>query len=411
MATIVLAGTFDTKGREYGYIRDILREKGHAVITVDGGIAGEPYFAADIPAAEVAKAAGTTLEALLDKAGERGPSILKMSAGIGEILLRLYREGRCDGVLGLGGSGGTNMLAPAFKKLPIGVPKLLLSTTMAGSVKDFVVGSDMTLMFPVTDIAGLNRISKEILYNAANAIAGMAQGHAEYKADAQDKPLVGITMIGITTKGVLRIVERLEANGFEVAVFHANGVGEAGLDQLIADGKVHGVIQYALASLPAHFYHGKGDPGPDILKMGARMGIPQVIVPGAMDDMIFAGEAAVPLEFRGPERLTIHHNPTVCATRLNAEELTRMGTIMTERVNESKGPTTIMLPLRGISAYDAPGAKWSDLTVEAAMFQKVEELTAPHIKLVKMDAHINDADFADRVVEEFLANWNRKDAQ
>ena len=324
MTTIVLIGTLDTKGREYAYVRDLLREAGVEPLVVDVGVLGDPAFEAEIRAAQVAALGGERLEALRfarEGSDTRAHALAVMGRGAAALVRRLREEGRCDGVLGLAGSGGSAVIAEAMRALPVGVPKLLVST-MAGTSAGVDVGTrDIAVLSPVTDIAGLNRVSRTILGNAASAIAAMASAPAR-SADA-DGPLVALTMMGVTTPCVLRVQAGLEENGFETIVFHAVGTGGRALEEMVADGLVDGVCDVTTHELTDHELGGIFDAGPERLAVAGRRGLPFVAVPGATEFVNFGARDTVPPRLE--QRRIVVHNPSVCAVRIDRDEAAHVG--------------------------------------------------------------------------------------
>jgi len=406
MPTVVLLGTLDTKGREYGYVKECLIEAGVTPLMIDFGVLTDPPFKPDISASEVAKAGGAILADLRFSQTDRDARALALDAmtkGLIEILKKLRADARCDVVFGLGGSGGSSVISAAMRSLPLGVPKLLLSTMASGDVGHYVGTRDICIMYSVTDIAGLNRVSRPILRNAAHAVAGMAVGGPP--AEGEDKPLVAITMFGITTPGALRIVEQLEEAGFETIVFHANGSGRA-MEELIDDGLIDGVIEYTLSELTDHTLGGAFGAGPNRLVAAGRHGIPQVIVPGGIEVLNFGPRDTIPKKFDEPERLIVIHNAFVCAVRINKEESVQLGTLVAKKVNATNGPAAVLLPLNGLDMYEAPpDGPWIDKEKDGALFEAIRSNLREDIPLIEIDAYINDHEFADATADAFLQLW------
>ncbi|MGB0101248.1 MAG: Tm-1-like ATP-binding domain-containing protein, partial [Nocardioides sp.] len=311
---VCLAGTLDTKGTEYAYVRDCLLAAGVDVFVVDCGVLGEPLFEPDIGAAHVARQAGISLEDFksgVEGAGGRALAITQMGGGLQKVLEELVAQDRVDAVIGLGGTGGTDLLSAALKDLGLGFPKLIVSTMASNNTRPYVGHSDIIMANAVTDIAGINSISKQVLGNAANAAAGMAMGRAHIQAQAEaSKPLVAVSMFGVTTPGVMRIRGRLESEGFEVVTFHAVGEG-AGMEHLIDHGAIDGLIDYTLPEVLNHWNNGIFDPGCERMAAAVRTGIPQVVVPGAMECFNFGAVETIPAEFNTPERNVLIHNPNI----------------------------------------------------------------------------------------------------
>ncbi len=410
--TVCLAGTFDTKGVEYKYVKECIEAQGVDVLAVDCGVIGEPYFAPDIPSATVAAKAGVTLAEFAErKEGSEGRTraVLKMGEGLGVVLQELVDEGRIDAVLGMGGTGGTDLLSPAFRKLPIGFPKLIVSTVGSGNTKPYVGSTDMAIMNAVTDIAGLNRISLLILANAAHSAAGMAKGYefAQSQAGAS-KPLVAVTMWGVTTPGVMRMREHLEADGFEVIIFHAVGEG-AGMEALIDGGVIDGLIDFSLPEILNHWNKGIFDPEIERMEAAIRTGIPLVVVPGALEAFNFGAIVSIPAEYNTPERYVIEHNPNISSLRANADEMRRLGEYVADHVNRATGPKAVAIPWKATSNYGGHGSQWEGLDLHPMLDPLVSNLD-PSIEVLEMDANINDEPFADAVYALFKARWDQSRA-
>jgi uncharacterized protein (UPF0261 family) len=406
MTTVVLLGTLDTKEHEYKFVMDCLHEAGVESIMVDFGVLIDPEFQPDIGAQEVARQGGEELRDLrssTERSDTRANALATMTKGLIKILKQLREENRCDAVFGLGGSGGSSVISEAMQSLPIGVPKLLLSTMASGNVGGYIGTKDIAIMYSVTDIAGLNRVSRPILRNAAYGIAGMAKGVSA--AEVESKPLISITMFGITTTGVLRIVEKLEENGFETIVFHANGSSRA-MEELIDEGLINGIIDYTLSELTDYTLGGAFHAGPNRLEAAGRQGIPQLVVPGGIEVLNFGPRETVPDKYDQPERKLIIHNPYVCAVRINQQESVQLGTLVAEKLNRAKGPTAVIVPLNGLDKYEAPpDGPWIDKEKDRALFNALRLNLRPDIAYTEIDDYINNHEFADAIVEAFVELW------
>jgi uncharacterized protein (UPF0261 family) len=403
--TILLAGTLDTKGPEYAFVRDRLRALGCDVLVMDLGIQGEPSFAPDIPAAEVARAGGGSLDDLRARA-DRGAAVDVMQRGACALTPALFASHRFDGMLGLGGGGGTTMVTAAMRTLPVGVPKLMVSTMASGQTAPYVDVKDLTMMYSVVDIAGLNPLSRRILANAAGAIAGMVGARAlDANETHADRPLLAATMFGVTTPCVTMVREQLEAAGFDVLVFHATGTGGRAMEGLIADGYVVGVVDVTTTEWCDEVVGGVLSAGPDRLSAAGRKGIPQVVSAGALDMVNFGGIETVPPQFR--ERNIYKHNQTVTLMRTTPEECAVIGRRIAEQLNRATGPVVLVLPLRGVSAIDAPGKPFHDPEADAALFASLRAHAAPHVRIEDVDAHINDPAFARVLASRMLALLGR----
>ncbi|SNS76940.1 Uncharacterized protein, UPF0261 family [Streptosporangium subroseum] len=388
MPTICLIGTLDTKGQEYAWLRERLRDLGCEVVLVDAGV-GEPRVAADIDNGRVAKAGGADIEALR-AAGDRGAAVTAMGEGAAAVLAELYAEGRLDAVLAVGGSGGSSIAGRAVRDLPIGLPKVIVSTMASGDVSPYVGAKDVTLMYSVVDIAGINRVSGRILGNAAAAVAGMA--HVAVPADADDRPLVAASMFGVTTLAVDAARERLEELGYEVLVFHATGSGGQALEALVDSGLIAGVLDLTITELADDLVGGVLSAGPGRLTAAGASGVPQVVAPGALDMVNFGPRNTVPERFEG--RLFHIHNPTVTLMRTTEEEMGELGRRVAGKLCGATGPTTLFLPRGGVSALDSPGLAFHDPEADQACFEAVcEGLRGSAVQVEELDLHINDPGF------------------
>ncbi|MCP4329461.1 MAG: UPF0261 family protein [Alphaproteobacteria bacterium] len=406
MATVVLIGTLDTKGREYRYLQEHLLTAGVEVVLVDIGVLKDPAIEPDISAADVATAAGTTIETLRfsrEGSDTRAKALATMERGATTIVKKLRDEGRCDAVLGAAGSGGASVISGVMRAMPLGMPKLLL-TTMVTNAAAYIGTRDITLMHSVTDIAGLNRFSRRILGNAALAAAGMTVWRGE--GEDAGRPLVGITMFGVTTPGVLRLQDRLHDAGFETIVFHAVGSGGRAMEQMIDEGLVDGVVDFTTSELTDEFLGGVFSAGPDRMSAAGRQSIPQVVVPGAIEVLNFGPRDTVPAEFNGPDRRLIVHNPYVSAVRTKKEEAIELARIMTGKLNQAKGPTVVALPLSGFDSYQKrPDGPYIDDDADDAFCAEIRRTLRSDIPCIEEEFNINDPAFADRVAEAFIGIW------
>ncbi len=389
MATVVLVGTLDTKGHEYAYLRDRIREHGVDVLLVDCGILGEPLVEPGVSRHEVAEAAGADV-ASLAATGDRGAAVETMARGVAEVLKRLHDDGRLDAVAGLGGSGGSSLVTYGMRQLPVGVPKLMVSTVASGDTRPYVGASDVTMMYSVVDIAGINQISARILSNAAGAIAGMAKAGAPEMAGA--KPLVGATMFGVTTPGVTAARERLEELGYEVLVFHATGTGGQSMEALMKGGFITASLDMTTTELADELGGGVLSAGPDRLEAAGELGIPQVVSLGALDMINFGPADTVPEAFKG--RNLYVHNPTVTLMRTTPEECAELGYRIATKLNAAKGPTALFVPLKGVSMIDVEGQVFHDPAANGALFSALREHISPSVEVHELNTDINDPEFA-----------------
>jgi uncharacterized protein (UPF0261 family) len=394
--SVYLLATLDTKGPEAALVRDRLIELGMKIVVVDTGCVGTPPFPGDISREAVFAAAGTTLAATLAK-NDRGVAVTKAAAGATAVVLEAFRRGEVGGVIALGGSAGTTIGTAAMRALPIGVPKVMVSTLASGDVRQWVGDKDIVMCNSVVDIAGINRISRQILLNAAAAMAGMVQHRAVASKD--DKPLVAATMFGVTTPCVQRAREVLEAAGYEVLVFHATGNGGQAMESLIREGLIAGVLDITTTELADDLVGGVLSAGPSRLTAAAKMKVPQVVSVGATDMVNFWAPETIPTEFQG--RRFYKHNATVTLMRTTVEECKLLGQEIGHKVSTSHGPSAILLPLKGVSAIDCEGGPFDDPEARKALFDAIRS-SHGHVELINLDAHINDSAFAEAAAEKLL---------
>jgi uncharacterized protein (UPF0261 family) len=395
MATVVLVGTLDTKGVEYDYLRSRLREQGVDVVLIDAGVLGEPLAEPDIGREEVARAVGAEVGELA-ATGDRGAAVETMARGAAEIVKRLRAEGRLDGILGLGGSGGSAIATYAMRQLPVGVPKLMVSTVASGDTRPYVGAVDVTMMYSVVDIAGINQISARILTNAAAAIAGMADAQAIEIADT-GKPLVGATMFGVTTPCVTRARERLEELGYEVLVFHATGTGGQSMEALMRGGFIAAALDATTTELADDLVGGVLSAGPDRLEAAGEVGIPQVVSLGALDMVNFGPMETVPERFR--ERRLYVHNPTITLMRTTPEECAELGRRIARKLNAAQGPVSLFIPLRGISLIAVEGQVFYDPEADKALLAALRADLDHSVDVRELNTDINDPAFAEAMAD------------
>jgi uncharacterized protein (UPF0261 family) len=401
--SILIIGTLDTKGVEFAYVRDLIQARGHRTVIMDTGVAGEPQFKPDISATQVAEAGGASLAALR-QAGDRGAALAVMGKGARALALACLAEGKVDGVISLGGSGGTSVATCAMQALPVGLPKMMVSTMAAGNVAPYVDVKDITMMYSVVDVAGLNRLSRRIMANAAGAICGMAEQEVP---QGTDKHLITATMFGVTTPCVTMVREQLEREGYEVLVFHAVGSGGRAMEALIADGYITGVADISTTEWCDELVGGVLSAGPTRLEAAAKMGLPQVVSLGALDMVNFGAWDTVPAPFR--QRTLYKHNPTVTLMRTTAEECAELGRIIAGKLNKATGPTALFVPLKGVSMIDAPGQPFHLPEADQALFAALRKhLDRSKVDLVEMDCHINDPEFAAAMATRLSAMLSRQ---
>lgn len=397
MSTIVLLGTMDTKGTEYAFIRDCLEAQGLQTLLVDVGVFGGASLSIDIPGEEVAVAAGVSLSGLQSDR-DRGKAISAMAQGAEKILLKLYEEQRLDGVLALGGSGGSSIACQAMRALPIGVPKIMVSTVAGSDVSAYVGTKDIIMIPSIVDISGINKISRDVLSKAAGAMAGMVKARIQA---GEDKPLIAASMFGNTTVGVELAKSEVEKAGYEVLVFHCTGSGGRTMESLIESGMISGVLDITTTEWADELVGGVFSAGPDRLLAAARSGVPAVVVPGCLDMVNFGARDTVPAQFEG--RLFYQHNPNVTLMRTTPEECEELGKRIAERLNQSKGPVSVVLPLKGISVISAEDEPFYLPEADQALFRSLKQNLRPGIPVAELDCGINDAPFATFCAKLLLA--------
>jgi len=403
--TVLLIGTLDTKGAEYAYLRERLRLHGVEAILADAGVNDPVGAEPDIARGELASETGAD-PAALAAAGDRGAAVTAMAAAAEALAARLYAEGRIGGVLAAGGSGGTAIATRAMRALPVGAPKLMVSTVAAGNTVDYVGASDVMLMASVTDVAGVNSISARILANAAAAMAGMVQ--APPVELGEQRPLVGATMFGVTTPCVTHARERLEELGYEVLVFHATGTGGRAMEGLLESGFLGGVLDSTTTELCDELVGGVFSAGPDRLEAAGRLGLPQVVSLGALDMVNFGARDTVPERFA--DRNLYVHNPSVTLMRTTPEECAELGRRIARKLSAATGPTALFVPLAGVSMIDAEGQPFHDPDADAALFAALREGLGGRVELIEMDCNVNDPEFAAAMADK-LDEYMRGHAQ
>jgi uncharacterized protein (UPF0261 family) len=387
----------DTKGAEAAFVQQQLQAGGIDVVLVDTGCLGQPQVPADIDRQTLYAAGGADLGELVERA-DRGQAVNAAARGAQQLVLQAHAAGQLAGVLGLGGSAGTTIATAAMRQLPLGVPKVMISTLASGDVRGFVGVRDVIMINSVVDISGLNRISRIILANAAAAMAGLVQAQPLSGAVA-DKPLVAATMFGVTTPCVEQARQILERAGYEVLVFHATGSGGQAMEGLIRDGLIAGVLDITTTELADELVGGVLSAGPTRLTAAAEMGVPQVVSVGATDMVNFWARATVPAEFR--ERRLYEHNENVTLMRTTAEECRQIGQWIVQRLVGAKGPWRVMLPELGVSAIDRQGQPFDDPQARAVLLDTIRQgLPASHVR--SLPHHINDAEFARAAAEALI---------
>ncbi|MCC7023993.1 MAG: Tm-1-like ATP-binding domain-containing protein [Thermomicrobiales bacterium] len=400
--TVALAGALDTKGAEFAFVKDLIEQQGLHTLVIDFGVLGEPAFAPDVTRQEVSRAGGSEL-AELRSGGHKDRAMQVMAAGLQETVRRLHAEGQIDGILGMGGTGGTSIATSAMRVLPIGVPKVMLSTVAGGDVSAYAGESDITFVPSIVDVAGFNRISRTMYARAAGAIAGMMQ--VEPPPATAERPLIAASMFGNSTAAVDRARARLEERGYEVLVFHATGTGGKTMEALISAGFCAGSLDMTTTELADYVCGGIFDAGPERGLAASRAGVPAVIVPGCVDMANFGGIETVPERHRA--RQLYQWNPNVTLLRTNAEENRQIGEMLAAAANAATGPVAVLLPRGGVSMLDSAGNEFWDPVADEACFAALRDGLQPDIRIEELDLNINDPAFADYAADLLIELMRR----
>lgn len=405
MPTIAVLGTLDSKGPEHAFVADLIRERGHEVLLINTGCLDAPVVKADVSVEEVAAAGGEDWQAVFARK-DRGESVALMARASARYLASLVASGRVQGVISLGGGGGTAISTSAMRALPVGFPKVMVSTLACGNTAPYVGTKDIVMVPAIVDVAGINRISRVVFENAAGAICGMVEVAARRgQHGAPDKPLLVASMFGNTTTCVNLAKERLEAAGYEVLVFHATGSGGRAMEALVESGLVAGVLDVTTTEWADELVGGILGAGPDRLDAAARASVPAIVTPGCLDMVNFGEPATVPAKFAG--RTFYHHNPQVTLMRTNAVECAELGRILAEKINRYTAPVTVLLPLKAVSVISAAGKPFHDPEADAALFAALKAGLRPEVPVVEMDVEINDPAFAAACAEALLQNLQK----
>ena len=398
MKTVAVLGTFDTKGKELKFIKECIEEHGLKTLCINTGVF-EPVVEPDISSAEVAAAVGADINAIVEKR-DRATATEVLAKGTEKLIPQLYAEGKFDGIISIGGSGGTSLATPAMRQLPLGVPKVMVSTMASGDVSPYVGTSDIVMIPSVVDAEGLNDISKVIFSNAANAVVGMVQNRKEIESDG--KPLLSATMFGVTTPCVKAAEDYLHEQGYDVLVFHATGTGGKCMEALIDQGFIKGVLDLTTTEWCDEVVGGVLNAGPDRLTAAGKNGIPQVVSVGALDMVNFGPMDTVPAQFK--DRNLYKHNPTVTLMRTTADELKSIGHEIATRLADATGKTTLMLPLKGVSMIDVEGQPFYDAEADKVLFDTLRtELADSNVEIVELDTDINDKEFAVAAAKKLIS--------
>jgi len=395
--TIVVLATLDTKGREAEYLKQQIASYGDTALIVDTGVVGTPAAAADISREEVAAAGGMTLAQILEHPS-REIAAPVMADGATRIVTRLAAEGKAHGIVSMGGTQGTTLSTKVMRALPYGFPKVMVSTMASGNVACWVDIKDVTMMFSVTDILGLNPVTRKILANAAGAVCGMAA--SEVKLEQGARPLVAVTTVGITTQGAMQAVRLLESHGYETIVFHAIGPGGRAMEQMMKEGIIGAVLDYSTIEVSNEMYHALLAGGPERLTTAGKLGLPQVLCPGAIEVLVFNEPETVPTKYQ--DRTLIRHSPQITDLRLNREEMAAVGREVAHRLQHTRDEAVFMIPTAGYDSYAVKGEGFYDPEADAAFVAELKAGLPPNIRVIERDTHIEDPAFATEAVETLM---------
>ncbi len=402
--SIIVIGTLDTKGQEIAFVRDLIAERGHHAVVVDSGILGEPAIEPAISRHEVAAAAETSIEKLL-AGGDKNNAISTMARGVTSISVRLHAEGKLDGVIALGGVQGTVIGTAAMRALPVGVPKVMVSTVANGQATfgPFVGTKDVTIMHSVADILGLNIITRQVLSEAAGAVVGMTE--LALGPQTTDRPTMAMTMAGVTTPSVMRARELFEAWGYEVIAFHCNGIGAQAMEELADAGQLQGILDLSPHDIGGYLRGGLMQSSPDRLEAVGRRGVPIVFVPGGIDFILFGPLQSIAPEMQ--ERNYVVHNPIHTHVRANLAEMSEAGRFVAERLSQAAGPATIMIPQRGFSQLNITGGPLFNPEADQGFIEGLTAAGLGKLTLIELDMHINDPAFAEAASTELRSLMER----
>jgi uncharacterized protein (UPF0261 family) len=402
--TIAILGALDTKGQEFEFLKEEIEKRGCGTFVINVGVLGEAPFTPQVAAGEVARAGGTQLSELIEK-GDRGEAMAVMTAGAAQIVARDFEAGKFDGIISMGGGGGTVMGTSAMRALPIGVPKLMVSTVASGDTSPYVGTSDIVMMPSIVDVAGVNRISRTVYTRAAGAICGMVTGEIEQQAD--EKPLIAATMFGNTTRAVEHAREIIEEQGYEVLVFHATGTGGMTMEMLVDSGFITGVLDMTTTEWADEICGGVLSAGSERLDAAGKAGIPQVVTPACIDMCNFWAPDTVPEHYK--DRLFYEWNPNVTLMRTTPEENLRMGEIFAEKLNAARGPVAVYIPMGGFSEIDFPEKIFWWPEADQAFVDGLKSKLNPDIPVVIMEQDVNDPEFSGTVANALLAMLSKGD--
>jgi len=400
--TIALIGALDTKGPDFAFVKREIEKRGYHTLTINTGVLGDPFFTPDVPAERVADMGGVALDELR-RQKDKSLAMSVMTRGIAKIVKELFEQGLIDAGFSMGGSNGTLIGTSGLRVLPLGVPKVMVSTVASGDTQPYVDISDIVMIPSILDVAGVNRISAKIYTNAVGTIVGMMEAQVP---PIDTKPLIAVSMFGNTTTLVNQCAQMLEQHGFEALVFHATGTGGKSMESLIEQGYFTGVLDVTTTELADELVGGVLSAGPTRMEAAAQSALPQVIAPGCLDMVNFWGMSTVPEKYR--DRLLYCWNDNITLMRTTPEENMKLGRILAEKANRSKGQVAIFLPLKGLSELDAPGNKFWCPEADQALFDAIRQHARPDIPIYELDCNINDAMFAQAVTSKLLEMMETK---
>lgn len=399
--TIALLVTLDTKDQEAGYLKEQIEMRGHKALLMDIGVVGKPGIEADLTREEIALAGGRSLASLLENP-TREEAGQVMVDGSRKILKEKVSAGEVHAVLGLGGTQGTSSCCDIMQVLPYGLPKIMVSTVASGDTSSFVGIKDITMMFSVSDILKLNPFTRKVLANAAAAACGMAESESIFEMQKGEKPLIGMSNLGVLTQGAMEAIKYFEEAGYEVIVFHAVGSGGRAMEQMMKEGIIGAVFDYAMGEIADDVYHVLRAGGPERLTVAGKLGIPQVLCPGGAEHLgIIVPAHQVPEEYRNHKY--VFHSPVIFVPRLNAEEIQKVADDICERLQHTKDKAYFMIPLQGVGRYSIPGASLEDKVSDAAFFKRLKEGLPPNIEVVEKDMHAEEPAFVREAVDRLIS--------
>lgn len=395
--TIAIIGALDTKGQEFAFLKNEIEKRGCQTFVINVGVLGKPTFKPQVSSYEVALAGGTQLSDLVSRK-DRGQAMSVMTAGAAKIVSKYYEDGKFDGIISMGGGGGTVIGTSAMRSLPVGVPKAMVSTIASGDTSAYVGTSDIVMIPSIVDVAGLNRISRTIYTNAAGAICGMVS--REIGKEIDEEPLVAATMFGNTTQAVENARKIVEDNDFEVLIFHATGTGGRTMEMLIDSGFITGVLDITTTEWADEICGGVMSAGSERLDAAGKAGIPQVVTPACIDMCNFWAPDTVPEKYK--DRLFYEWNPNVTLMRTTPEENMEMGQIFAEKLNSAKGPVAVFVPMGGFSELDAPEKPFWWPEADHAFVEGLKSKLNPDIPVTLLDKNVNDPGFSGQVAKTLL---------